>query len=231
MKLAKQTLRTDYVITSPFGPRKSPGGIGSTNHQGEDLGNVTGKNVYALENGTVAQSAFNSALGNFVDVTYPRLGITIRTQHLARRDVSQGQAVNSDTVLGVVGATGNVTGPHLHLGLYINGVAQDPEKYDYQPPAASTPGDPFAGVTDEALADRVIRGEFGNGDQRKNALGSRYNAVQAIVNARLGAAPAVDIEDLARRTIRGEFGNGQDRKNALGANYAAVQARVNQILG
>lgn len=90
------------------------------------------------------------------------------------------------------------------------------------------------------LARRVIAGEFGNGDARRAALGSRYSEVQAEVNRILaggsggGAAqtPAADdVDDLARRVIAGEFGNGAARKAALGDRYAEVQARVNEMLG
>lgn len=86
------------------------------------------------------------------------------------------------------------------------------------------------------LAQRVINGEFGNGDARKQALGSNYDAVQARVNEILGgggssSSVSVNIDDLAQRVINGEFGNGDARKQALGSNYDAVQARVNEILG
>lgn len=89
------------------------------------------------------------------------------------------------------------------------------------------------------LAQRVIAGEFGNGDARRTALGSRYDEVQAEVNRILvgasSSAPAQpaapDIEALAQAVIRGDYGNGDDRRAALGASYDAVQARVNEILG
>lgn len=54
------------------------------------------------------------------------------------------------------------------------------------PAPAPKPADPLAGKTDAQLADEVIAGRFGVGDARKRALGGRYNAVQAIVNQRLG---------------------------------------------
>lgn len=90
------------------------------------------------------------------------------------------------------------------------------------------------------LARRVIAGEFGNGNARRAALGSRYSEVQAEVNRILAGgsgapaaqAPAADdVDDLARRVIAGEFGNGASRKAALGDRYAEVQARVNEMLG
>lgn len=46
--------------------------------------------------------------------------------------------------------------------------------------------DPYAGVSDEELARRVWTGEFGNGQDRKNALGARYDAVQALVDKGIG---------------------------------------------
>lgn len=97
---------------------------------------------------------------------------------------------------------------------------------------------PAPAVNIDALADAVIRGEYGNGEERKRRLGANYAAVQARVNQKLGAAPrtptpapAVNIDALADAVIRGEYGNGEERKRRLGSNYAAVQARVNQKLG
>lgn len=58
------------------------------------------------------------------------------------------------------------------------------------PPKVTTPSSPSVDGTDEQLADRVIRGEFGSIPERQRRLGSRYAAVQAIVNARLGQSGA-----------------------------------------
>lgn len=86
----------------------------------------------------------------------------------------------------------------------------------------------------EQAARAVIAGKYGNGAQRRAALGANYAAVQARVNQILTGqtpAPAFDVEQAARAVIAGKYGNGAQRRAALGANYAAVQARVNQILG
>lgn len=89
----------------------------------------------------------------------------------------------------------------------------------------------------DALARAVIRGDYGNGAERKRRLGSKYATVQARVNQILAGGstakptPAPDIEALANAVIRGDYGNGEERKRRLGALYAQVQARVNQKLG
>lgn len=85
----------------------------------------------------------------------------------------------------------------------------------------------------DALAMSVIRGDFGNGEQRKAALGTDYEAVQARVNEILSneVPTTPNIDELARAVIRGDYGNGQERKDRLGADYDAVQARVNEMLG
>ena len=85
-----------------------------------------------------------------------------------------------------------------------------------------------------ALAQAVINGDYGNGDERRLKLGANYAAVQAEVNRRLGVkTPAVptNITALAQAVIRGDYGNGEDRKKRLGSNYGVVQAEVNRILG
>lgn len=97
---------------------------------------------------------------------------------------------------------------------------------------AASSAAPSGSVSD--LAKRVIAGEFGNGDARKAALGSRYDEVQDEVNRILqggGSSNSYDVDALARRVIAGEFGNGDARKRALGDKYDAVQKHVNEILG
>lgn len=80
----------------------------------------------------------------------------------------------------------------------------------------------------------MIAGEFGSGDARKAALGSRYAEVQARVNEILaggssgGTQPSVD--ELARAVIAGRYGVGEVRRKALGSRYAEVQRRVNELL-
>lgn len=94
-------------------------------------------------------------------------------------------------------------------------------------------------VTDkdiETLANEVLHGQWGNGDDRVNRLtqaGYDAAAVQARVNEMLAPASR-SIDELAGQVLRGEWGNGNDRVNRLsqaGYDAAAVQTRVNEILG
>ena len=87
------------------------------------------------------------------------------------------------------------------------------------------------------IAREVLRGDWGNGSDRKRRLeqaGYNYQAVQVEVN-RLAGASSVDIDKIAHDVIRGAYGNGTARRNALVAKYGAsvadaVQRRVNQLL-
>lgn len=84
----------------------------------------------------------------------------------------------------------------------------------------------------DELAEAVIRGEYGNGEERKQKLGNLYSEVQARVNEKLGnTSTNANIDELAKAVIRGEYGNGNERKEKLGNLYSEVQAKVNEMLG
>ena len=77
------------------------------------------------------------------------------------------------------------------------------------------------------LADRVMSGEFGDGEDRKKNLGNRYGEVQDIVNYVL-TTPANRVADAVER---GQLGNGEIRKKVLGSRYNEIQAIVNHRAG
>lgn len=91
------------------------------------------------------------------------------------------------------------------------------------------------------IADEVIAGKWGNGNDRKVNLenaGYNYNEVQALVNQKLigtsSTSSSKSTDTIAQEVINGMWGNGEDRKNRLqnaGYDYNAVQSKVNQILG
>ena len=116
-------------ITSTFGGRASPGGIGSTNHKGVDIGDVGyTTEIHAAKAGTVIVSQYSSSYGNYVVVSHGS-GNTTLYAHMSSRKVSVGQYVNQGDTLGITGSTGNSTGPHLHFEITENGVRIDPLKY------------------------------------------------------------------------------------------------------
>lgn len=138
----------------------------------------------------------------------------------------------------MAGKHGNGEDRKRSLGNMYNAVQAEVNRRLYGAPGGGNPGNTNTSI--EALAQAVLRGDYGNGDERRRRLGNNYAAVQARVNQLLGITPAPapkaapkgpNIDALARAVIRGDYGNGEERRRRLGSNYDAVQARVNQILG
>ena len=120
-------------ITSTVGGRTSPGGVGSTNHKGTDIGRVGYTSpIYASKAGTVIVSQYSSSYGNYVVVSHGS-GNTTLYAHMSSRKVEVGQYVNQGAVLGITGSTGNSTGPHLHFEITENGVRINPLSHGAQP--------------------------------------------------------------------------------------------------
>lgn len=94
-----------------------------------------------------------------------------------------------------------------------------------------------AETLDDVVA-AVIRGDYGNGEERREKLtaaGWDYTTVQNAVNAKLNndMTPVYDVDEIARQVIRGEWGNGQTRREKLtaaGYDYSTIQNRVNEML-
>jgi N-acetylmuramoyl-L-alanine amidase len=110
------------------------------------------------------------------------------------------------------------------------------------PEQTPTPGNPVAVAPSvpaaesksiNQLANEVIDGAYGTGDDRRRALGGQYDAVQAEVNRILTGQPnpQPSISALVDAVLRGEYGNGDQRITALGVNYQAVQDEINRRAG
>lgn len=93
--------------------------------------------------------------------------------------------------------------------------------------------------TNDQIAQEVLNGSWGNGEDRKKRLtdaGYNYDAVQAIVNHYVNGSsqlPKKSVDTIAKEVINGAWGNGADRQNRLekaGYNFQEVQNKVNQIL-
>lgn len=115
-------------ISSGFGYRSSPGGRGSTNHQGVDFATPIGTSIYASSGGTVSASGWSGGYGYMVLITHPD-GSKTRYAHLSKCLVSVGQTVSQGEKIALSGNTGQSTGPHLHFEIILNGTPVNPLNY------------------------------------------------------------------------------------------------------
>lgn len=116
------------TLSSGFGPRSSPGGVGSTYHEGIDIAVPEGTPIRAAKGGTVIMASYNGGYGNYTCVDHGS-GLSTCYAHQSGFAVSSGQRVSQGQVIGYSGNTGASTGPHLHFEVRINGAAQDPMGY------------------------------------------------------------------------------------------------------
>lgn len=115
-------------ITSWFGNRPYPGAGGSTNHGGLDIGAAMGSNVYAALGGMVTSSGWNGGYGNAITIDHGN-GLSTLYGHMSQLIAGVGQMVAPGQVVGLVGSTGNSTGPHLHFETLLNGGRVDPASF------------------------------------------------------------------------------------------------------
>ena len=119
---------TSGRISSYFGGRKSPGGIGSTNHKGIDIAVPRGTPIYAADGGTVTYAGWMSGYGYLVEINHGN-GYVTRYGHNSGLTVSVGQHVYKGQQVARAGSTGNSTGNHCHFEVRYNGVAKNPLNY------------------------------------------------------------------------------------------------------
>lgn len=112
--------------TSAYGRRRYVNGKWWGQHNGADVKAATGTPVHAANAGRVVMSAYLPTLrGNCVVVDHGCNVFSVY-MHLSKREVSEGQAVQKGQELGKVGATGFVTGPHLHWEVRVGWEPVDP---------------------------------------------------------------------------------------------------------
>lgn len=123
-------------VSSGFGPRLIS--VGSADHKGIDFAVPTGTPVRASAAGRVEWSTTAGGYGKVVKLDHGS-GFETVYAHLSDLRVPRGQFVAAGDIVGLSGATGTVTGPHLHFEIRRNGVAVDPAPLLGLAPAAPPP--------------------------------------------------------------------------------------------
>lgn len=116
------------IMTGSFGKRRVFNGQARRPHSGMDIAAEKGVPVASPADGTVIESGDFFFSGNIVYIHHGR-GLITLFAHLDRIDVTVGQRIKKGQIIGTVGATGRVTGPHLHWSVGLNGSWVDPSLF------------------------------------------------------------------------------------------------------
>lgn len=127
----RMPLTGPFTVTSEYGMRVNPGGKlkGQLRlHAGIDLSNGAGSPIVAAKAGKVTKIPTDIYGGNMVVVDTGG-GITMEYLHMSKRSVKVGDTVWAGRELGKEGSTGNVSGPHLHFEVHVDGKAVNPRPW------------------------------------------------------------------------------------------------------
>lgn len=115
--LFRKPLHGGFYISSRYGWRDNPFSSARTFHNGIDMATSRGSAVYAALDGVVASTGYDVTYGNYVIISH-HSGYQTMYGHLNTILTSQGKRVTTATRIGLVGNTGQSTGPHLHFTVY-----------------------------------------------------------------------------------------------------------------
>ncbi len=119
---------TQGWLSSGTGGRSDPFTGEADYHPGLDISADRGTPVYATADGVISQAAFAGDYGNLVVIDH-QFGLETRYGHLSAFRTQRGQKVKRGELIGLVGATGRATGPHLHYEVRVNGRVLNPLQF------------------------------------------------------------------------------------------------------
>ncbi len=123
--LFHKPLHGSYYISSRYGWRANPFVNARTFHNGIDMATAMGTPIYAALEGTVSATGYDVTYGNYVIITH-HSGYQTLYGHMSKILASKGKRVTTATKIGLVGNTGQSTGPHVHFTVYKNRATINP---------------------------------------------------------------------------------------------------------
>ena len=121
-------VKAAFRFTSKFGPRRDPKTGGRRMHKGVDFAAPNGTPLYAAADGVVTHAGWSSGYGRLVKIQH-EFGIETRYAHMSKLRAKVGQRVSRGDRIGDMGASGRVTGVHLHYEIRVGGKAVNPMIY------------------------------------------------------------------------------------------------------
>lgn len=112
-------------ITSSFGKKRVYNGTLKSFHSGTDFKAKIGTPIKAINDGIIEISENRFYAGNSIVINHGQ-GIYSGYYHLSKMNYNKGDFIKKDSILGLSGSTGRVTGPHLHFSFRIHGIQVDP---------------------------------------------------------------------------------------------------------
>ncbi len=198
-----------YRITQSFGKKNAA--ITHGTHSGTDWALPSGTPVLSVASGTVYQTGLDAQAGLVIKISSG--DINHKYYHLSQVLVTKGQKVAEGFKIGASGATGNVTGPHLHLSIEKNGVLVDPVSvinnggvYQPAPPQPAPAGDLYVIKRGDTFYDLNQKFNYPQGtlERLNSGIDPRKIPIGRSIRIRSAGAPSVPTQRRMYTIKRGD---------------------------